>query len=134
MTFGSTRMMALALAGASVIAVATPADAAWRGRNVAIGAGVGLAAGALIGGAIAANSAPRAYYGDSYYYGSPYASYGSPYASYGYEPSYSYAPAPVYSEPVYESYGYYQPAPTYRYRRNNIGKTGMTVDAEQNKP
>ena len=102
----STRMMALALAGASAIAFATPADAQWR--RVAPAAGIGFAAGALIGGAIAANSYsyPRSYayydgYADSGYYGSPY-------ASYNYYPSYTY------SEPVYDSYAY-APAPSYYY-------------------
>lgn len=59
----------------------------WRGRGGWGwgGVGAGLAAGALIGGAIAAGSAP--------YYGYGYGPY------YGYGPA--YAPAPVVVEPGY---------------------------------
>jgi hypothetical protein len=66
---------ALALVSTTLVAV-TPADAQWRGRYHRHGGwwgpGVGFAAGALIGGALAA----RPYYGPNYYYGpgpGPYA-------------------------------------------------------------
>ena len=67
---------ALALAGAVAFS-ATSASAQWRGhRGAHWGPGVGIAAGALIGSAVAA----RPYYGGSYYYA---------------EPSYGYYDAPV---------------------------------------
>lgn len=106
---------ALALAGASVIALTTvtPADAQWRyhrGGGAVAAAGIGFAAGALIGAAAANAAVPR-----TYYYGDPYGYYGSPYASYNYydpAPAY-YEPAPVYVGP---SYGYYyNPSLGYRY-------------------
>jgi hypothetical protein len=63
----------------------------WRRRGYyrgggAAGLGIGLAAGALIGGAIAAGSSP--YYGPGYYGGPAY-----------------YAPAPVVVAPGYYGYG-----------------------------
>jgi hypothetical protein len=76
------------------------------------GVGLGLAAGAIIGGAIAASSPYYggygyypAYYGYGYGYGYPaygYPAYG--YAAYGYAPAnYGYAYAPR----VYRRYGYW---------------------------
>jgi hypothetical protein len=65
-------LTALALAGSiAVAAVAAPtaAEARWRGGWWGPGIIGGLAAGAIIGGALA----PRYYYGPGYYYGpSPY--------------------------------------------------------------
>jgi hypothetical protein len=63
----------IALVGTSLAAV-TPADAQWRRHHHRHGGwwgpGVGFAAGALIGSALA----PRPYYGPGYYYGpGPYA-------------------------------------------------------------
>lgn len=62
---------ALAIGAASVMA-ATPADARWRHhRGGGGGAAIaGFAAGAILGGALAAN---RPYYGRPYYYGGSYA-------------------------------------------------------------
>lgn len=62
----------------------------WRGRGAAA-AGIGFAAGALVGSAIASSN--YGYYGG--YYGAP-AYYGGAYA---YDPGYYAAPAPVYVEP-----------------------------------
>ncbi len=62
---------ALAVLATSIVA-ATPADAQWRRHHHRGwgGAGIGFAAGALLGGALAA----RPYYGPNYYYGpGPYA-------------------------------------------------------------
>ncbi|MCK1740020.1 hypothetical protein IVA80_03775 [Bradyrhizobium sp. 139] len=94
----------------------------WRGRGFGWGIGA-LAAGALIGGAIA-SSAPYGYYGGGPYYGG----YGYPGPGYGY--GYGYAPAyygygPAYAYPRYyrpyrpyygPRYGYYRPyyRPYYR--------------------
>ncbi len=110
--FNSKRMMALALAGASMVAISTPAEAQWYGRNAAAAAGIGFVAGALIGGAVV--SQQHAYYGAGYYYGSPYQPYGyygPRYRTYGY-----YAPRyrnyGYYSAP-YRAYGYY--GSPYRY-------------------
>ena len=104
-----TKTLAAALVAASFATVATPADAqwGWRGGWGWGGLGVGLAAGAIIGGAIAASSYNDGYYGYPYrraYYGSyapTYAyypaNYGYGYASYGYSPGYyGYAYAPGY--------------------------------------
>jgi hypothetical protein len=91
----------------------------WRGGGWGWGLG-GLAAGAIIGSAIAAG-AP---YG---YYGGPYYGYGYGYPAYGYAPAYygGYAYAPVYPRYYrpyrpYYSYGYYRPYRVYHrhyYRR-----------------
>jgi hypothetical protein len=79
-------VVALGLAGAVALAMATPSEAR-SGRNAAaIGAGVaGFAVGAAIGSAAASNR----------YYG-PYG-----YGPYGYYDGYAYAPGPVYSGPTY---------------------------------
>jgi hypothetical protein len=78
-----------------------------RGRGL-VGAGIGLAAGAIIGGAIANATQPRGYYGydNGYAYGPGYQ---QGYGGYGYQQGY---------EPVYEQ-GYvevpaYAPGPGYR--------------------
>ncbi|MEK9278047.1 MULTISPECIES: hypothetical protein [unclassified Bradyrhizobium] len=67
----------------------------------------GLAAGAIIGGAIAASTAPYGYYGGPYYGG-----YGYPGPYYGYAPAYyGYAPAygGYYGYRRYYSYRPYRP-------------------------
>jgi hypothetical protein len=75
----------------------------WRGWGWG-GFGVGLATGAIIGGAIAASTYP------AYSYGYGYPGYGYGYvAGYGYAPVYRYAPtSPAYGY----GYGY---APSYYY-------------------
>jgi hypothetical protein len=89
-------MAAVAL-GATVFLAAAPAEAQrgyyhghgghyYRGGGVAAGIIGGLAAGALIGGALA--SRPGYYYGAGYGYGYAPGNY--------YEPSYAYVPAPAY--------------------------------------
>ncbi|QPF93529.1 hypothetical protein [Bradyrhizobium commune] len=106
----------------------------WRGRGFGWGIG-GLAAGAIIGGAIA-SSGPYGYYGGSpygYYGGSPYYGYGGGYGypaygygygsgyapayySYGYGPGYGYGYRPYYRPRPYYGYryGYYRPRAYYR--------------------
>lgn len=90
---------AVALAGALALASATPTFARNWGRTAAA-AGIGFAAGTILGSAVASN---RGYYGgpayayDPYYYGPTYGSsyyysrpaYGSP--AYAYEPAYGYS-------------------------------------------
>jgi hypothetical protein len=68
-------------------------DVRSRGGRVAAGIGLGLVAGAIVGGAVA--NANR-----GYYYGDPYYARGYGY-NYGYAPPVQYA-EPVYAEPVYE--------------------------------
>jgi hypothetical protein len=108
----------LALRDASPPAVET---VRWRGRGFG-GIGFGLAAGALIGGAIAS----RSYYG-GYGYGYGYGGYGGygygyPAYGYGYGPAYGYSYAPSYYgyAPAYYSYAspryYYGGYPRLRYR------------------
>jgi hypothetical protein len=87
-----TASLATVLLAAAVSSLPASANAQWRGGWGWGGFGVGLAAGAIIGGALAA-----------------------PYYSYGYAPGYSYGYAPGYS------YGYargiYAYAPNWGYRR-----------------
>ena len=129
------RLMALGLAGALALGTAVSASAGplpignsglkaavsgdtteirWRGRGGGIGpaVGFGLAAGALVGAAVAAQ--PYGYYG-----------YGPGYAGYG--PGYAYD-APVYAEPY--AYGPVYPAPTYYggYGYSGYGYGGCTTD------
>lgn len=94
--------IAVALATVATAAVlSAPAAEARGGRNAALG--FGLAAGALIAGAAAANSY-------NYYGGGP-AYYGGPaYDSYAYG-------GPVYAEPVYGP-GYYR-ARAHQYNHRN---------------
>jgi hypothetical protein len=105
--------MILGLAGAMALGAMTPSEAR-NGRWAA--AGVGFAAGALIGGAVAANA------NRGYYYNEPYA-YGYGERAYGYsepvyvDPGYSYGYG--YSEPGYTSYGYAAPSYAPRYRRSS---------------
>jgi hypothetical protein len=100
----STKITAGLIAGATLVATASPAEAQWRGHYrhhrgdrtaLAIGAGaVGLAVGAALASGSRYN---RGYYGDRYYggyYGRPYAYnydgyYGRPYGyDYGYRSYY----------------------------------------------
>ena len=91
------KRIAVALATVATVAViSAPAAEARGGRNAAIG--FGIAAGALVAGAAAANSY-------NYYGGGP--------AYYG-EPAYGYG-GPVYAEPVYGP-GYYR---SRAYQRNH---------------
>ncbi|MCK1387687.1 hypothetical protein [Bradyrhizobium sp. 21] len=94
----------------------------WRGRGFGWGLG-GLAAGAIIGGAIA-SSAPYGYgYGGGPYYGVGYGypgpgyGYGYAPAYYGYGPSYGYGG--YYARPRYYGYRAYRPSygPRYGYYR-----------------
>jgi hypothetical protein len=83
----------------------------WRGGGWGFGIGA-LAAGAIIGGAIA--SGPYGYYGGPYY-GYPGYGYGYAPAYYGYGPYYGgYAPYYGYRR-YYRPYGYYRPYYGYRY-------------------
>lgn len=101
------------LAGALALAAATPGEAR-GGRNAALIGG--LAAGALIGAAVA-NANSGYYYGPDYYYGPGYA----------YEPAYAYGP------PVY-----YAPAPSYRgpyyYPRSSSGNCGGSPGSVNYRP
>ncbi len=75
----------------------------------------GLAAGAIIGGAIAAS---RPWYGYNYYNDyaySPGYSYYSPGYSYGYSPGYSYYSSPGYSYSTSPGYSYSSPGSAYAY-------------------
>jgi hypothetical protein len=98
-----TTIAVAATIAVATVATPTTADARWGWRGGAfIG---GLAAAAIIGGALS-----RPYYGYGYGYGySPY--------SYSYYPAYSYAPAPVYyyaaPGPYYGGWGWRR---GYRYR------------------
>ncbi|GAO40380.1 hypothetical protein SCH01S_48_00380 [Sphingomonas changbaiensis NBRC 104936] len=103
----STKLTAGLLAGATLLAASTPADAQWHHRyyghrgdraGLALGAGaLGLALGAAIG-----SSSHRGYYGDGYYGGGYY---GRPYA-YGYG---GYGDG-YYAQPYGYGYGsYYAP-------------------------
>ncbi len=119
--------MAAALAGAAVLATSTGAVAQrWHGyeyRGWGPAAGIGLAAGALIGGAVAAATTPwygPGYYGDyvyvgnaqdpwaysavdPYYYGGVGLSYGDVAPTYGTTPRYN---AYAYSEAPADQVGY----------------------------
>ena len=122
MTRVTKPILALGLAGALALAVATPSEAR-NGRNAAaIGAGIaGLAVGTAIGAAAANNS---------YYYNRPYGYYGAgPYAydggGYAYEPaytygynSYAYSPAPTYYAPGVTRYNPRDPSSYYAYGGN----------------
>ncbi len=100
MTRFTKPILALGLAGALALAVATPSEAR-SGRNAAaIGAGIaGLAVGTAIGAAAASNR---------YYYGEPYSyAYGPAYTydSYAYAPGPTYYATPGYAAPVYVAPG-----------------------------
>ncbi|MDQ2082476.1 hypothetical protein RA307_20000 [Xanthobacteraceae bacterium Astr-EGSB] len=100
-----TGMIAAAVVAATVVTLPTSSEARWRGRGGwGIGAGVfgGLAAGALIGSAIAG---PR-YYAPYYGYGyRPYYAYYGPRPYYRPRPYYGYAPGFAY---VGGPYAYYR--------------------------
>ena len=84
----------------------------WRGWGWGFG---GLAAGAIIGSAIA--SAPYGYYGGGPYYGGGYGpGYGYAPAYYGYGPAYAYPRYYGYRRVYRPYYGYYRPyaRPYYR--------------------
>lgn len=84
----------IALAGALAVSAATPSMARNWGRTAAA-AGIGFAAGTIIGSTVANSN--RAYYGPGYAY-DPY--YGG--AAYYDEPAYAYeAPAYAYDAPAY---------------------------------
>jgi len=96
------RATAIALAGVlAVTASATSASAQWRGHHhggwgwggPAVGIGAGLAAGALIGSAVAGSP-----YG-GYYYADP---------GYGYAQPYAYDAGPAYVGQGYYGYGYHR--------------------------
>ena len=84
MTKTLTALAAVATIAIAAVAVPQQAQARWgHGPGPFFG---GLAAGAIIGGALAAPYYYRGYYGGPYgYYGGPYAYYGGPgpYAYYG---------------------------------------------------
>jgi hypothetical protein len=99
-----TKIGTAGLALASILAVSaasvTDASAQWRRHNgwgPAVGIGAGIAAGALIGSAVAAR--PYGYGG--YYYDEPV--YAAPYA---YDAGPTFYSAPVYGNYGYNSYGY----------------------------
>lgn len=89
----------------------------WRGRGFGWGLG-GLAAAAIIGGAIA-SSGPYGYYGGGPYYGGygypgPGYGYAPAYYGYGYGRGYGYGYRSYYRPRPYYSYGYYRPRAYYR--------------------
>jgi hypothetical protein len=90
---------AVALTGALAVAAATPGEAR-NGRNAAVIGGI--AAGAVVGAAVA-----NSYYGPGYYADPGYA-YGP---GYGYESDYAYEAGPVYVQPAPR---YYYGGPRYR--------------------
>jgi hypothetical protein len=92
-----TALIAAGSIALASMATSTSANAQWRGWGWG-GVGVGLAAGAIIGSAIAANS-----YYNSGYYGYPAGDYYHP--AYGY--GHGYAPAYGYTTTTY--------APSYNY-------------------
>ena len=90
-------LAAAAAIGLAAVALPTTADAGCRGCGVAAGVLGGLAAGAIIGGAIA-NSPPPAYYGPAPAYGPP-------------PPAYYDAPRCYWTrgEPVWDGYRWVRP-------------------------
>ncbi|HEY1152354.1 MAG TPA: hypothetical protein VGE73_00785 [Pseudolabrys sp.] len=125
-TFGKI-FATVAVVGAVAVAAASPSEAR-NGRWAA--AGVGFAAGAVVGAA-AANAANSNYYYGSGYYGQSYGpSYGYAEPSYGYvEPSYGYDAYAYEPGPTYV-------APTYRYRRTdskygNGGYNNMGIGSQR---
>jgi hypothetical protein len=94
-------------------AVESPVEAVrYRGRGY-VGAGIGLAAGAIIGGAILNATQPRyGYgYGPGYGYDNGYQAYGYQQSYGGYEPEYVEAPTYGYGQGYGQGYG---PGPAYR--------------------
>jgi hypothetical protein len=106
------KKIAIALATvATIAAISAPAEA--RGGRNAAAIGFGLAAGALVAGAAAANS--YNYYGGPAYYGGGPAYYGGGPAYYG---------EPVYAEPVYGP-GYYRQRAYQRNHNNDPNPVDM---------
>ena len=109
-----TKLGTAGLALASVLALTatsvTDASAQWRrhhhGWGPAVGIGAGIAAGALIGSAVAAR--PYGYYEPGYAYAQPYAYDAGPayYGSYGYR---NWGYGPCYTD---EGYGRRTPCST----------------------
>lgn len=98
----STKITAGLLAGATLVAASTPAEAQYRyyrhhrGDRTALALGAG-ALGLAVGAAVASSSRNRGYYDGGYYnrgyYGRPYAyDYGYYGRPYGYGYGYGYAP------------------------------------------
>ncbi|MDB5602761.1 MAG: hypothetical protein JWN71_4805 [Xanthobacteraceae bacterium] len=90
-----------------------------RGGRAAVGIGLGLAAGALVGAAVANSN--RGYY------------YGDPYYTRGYGYNYGYAPPVYYAEPAYAEPAYEEPAVVYApparaYSRAYSGAYAVPVD------
>ena len=90
--------MVLGIAGVLAIGSMSPSEARNRGW---VAAGIGLAAAAVVGAAVA--NANNGYYGSGYGYG----------PGYGYAPDYGYAPA--YVAPGYGYAPGYVEAPAYAY-------------------
>jgi hypothetical protein len=114
---------AATLVGAVALASVTPTFARDWGRTGAA-AGIGFAAGAIVGSSIASQN--RAYYYGPGYYEPGYA-YGS---TYYYGPGYAY-------EPVYgPAYAYEEPAYTYRSRHwsGRGSATRQLNNAERSNP
>jgi hypothetical protein len=90
---------ALALAAGALAASAQPAAARnWHSHGRGFGWGAGAIAAGIVGGAIAAGTAP---YWAPGYYGAPGYAYGPGYGPYGYGPGpYSYGPGPYEDGPV----------------------------------
>jgi hypothetical protein len=112
--------VAAALTGALVLAAATPSEAR-KGRNAA--AGIGFAAGALVGAAIA-NSQSGYYYDRGYapgYYVEP---------GYPYDQGYAYVPAPVYMEPAAPTY-YTRPYYSGSSRNRNCSQSPASMNFGQ---
>lgn len=116
--------VALALAGAMTVAAVTPSAArSWRPWAAA---GAGVAAGAIIGSAIAAGA-----YGPRYSYAPGYGAYAAPYDGYaapGYG-AYAYAPDSYYAVDDY--------AATYRvpsqYGHYDSGYKSCATDGQYNR-
>jgi hypothetical protein len=115
-SFASSATAVPLSASLSLRGAADPAVQTVQWRRGWGGLGFGLAAAAIIGGAIASSS----YYGYGYGYGYPgyaYSGYAPAYYSYGYAPAYyGYGYAPAYAgyayAPAYAGYAYAYP----RYR------------------
>jgi len=90
-------LAAAAAIGLATVALPTTADAGCRGCGVAAGVLGGLAAGAIIGGAIANSPPPAAYYGPAPAYGPPPPAYYGPHCYW------------TRGEPVWDGYRYVRP-------------------------
>jgi hypothetical protein len=116
-----THAAALALAGALVVTAATPSLALDRWGA----AGVGFAAGAVVGAA-AANANAGYYYGPGYAYApysyDPYGYAFAPSAGYAYVPSTTYVPSSDYAYAPTAGYAY-AAAPRYYAPRYTYGRS-----------